>query len=54
VRKFPLRHQHEGGSSTRPCSPGAAAELALVGFNAALGQANLRRLPARRLLRRRY
>ena len=32
----------------------AAAELALVGINAALGQANFRRPPARRLLRRRY
>jgi hypothetical protein len=32
----------------------AAAELALVGVNAALGQANFRRPPARRLLRRRY
>jgi len=31
-----------------------AAELALVGVNAALGQANFRRPPARRLLRRRY
>jgi hypothetical protein len=33
---------------------GAAAELALVGFNAALGQASFRRPPVRRLLRRRY
>jgi len=32
----------------------AAAELALIGVNAALGQANFRRPPARRLLRRRY
>jgi hypothetical protein len=32
----------------------AVAELALVGINAALGQANFRRPPARRLLRRRY
>jgi hypothetical protein len=32
----------------------AAAELTLVGINAALGQANFRRPPARRLLRRRY
>jgi hypothetical protein len=32
----------------------AAAELALVGVNAALGQANFRRPPARRLLRKRY
>ena len=32
----------------------AVAELALVGVNAALGQANFRRPPARRLLRRRY
>jgi hypothetical protein len=32
----------------------AAAELALVGVNAALGQANFRRPPLRRLLRRRY
>ena len=32
----------------------AGAELALVGVNAALGQANFRRPPARRLLRRRY
>jgi hypothetical protein len=32
----------------------AAAELALVGVNAALGQANFRRPPARRWLRRRY
>src|SRR5829696_4290247 len=32
----------------------AAAELALVGINAALGQANFRRPPARRLLRKRY
>ena len=32
----------------------AGAELALVGINAALGQANFRRPPARRLLRRRY
>lgn len=31
-----------------------AAELVLVGVNAALGQANFRRPPARRLLRRRY
>jgi hypothetical protein len=31
-----------------------AAELALVGVNAALGQANFRRPPMRRLLRRRY
>jgi hypothetical protein len=31
-----------------------AAEFALVGVNAALGQANFRRPPARRLLRRRY
>jgi len=31
-----------------------AAELGLVGINAALGQANFRRPPARRLLRRRY
>jgi len=31
-----------------------AAELALVGINAALAQANFRRPPARRLLRRRY
>ena len=30
------------------------AEVALVGVNAALGQANFRRPPARRLLRRRY
>ena len=33
---------------------GAVAELALVGFNAALGQASFRRPPARRLLRRNY
>jgi hypothetical protein len=33
---------------------GAVSELALVGVNAALGQANFRRPPARRLLRRRY
>jgi len=33
---------------------GLAAELALVGANAALGQANFRRPPARRLLRRGY
>lgn len=32
----------------------AAAELALVGVNAALGQEGFRRPPARRLLRRRY
>lgn len=32
----------------------ALAELSLVGINAALGQANFRRPPARRLLRRRY
>jgi hypothetical protein len=32
----------------------AMAELTLVGVNAALGQANFRRPPARRLLRRRY
>jgi len=32
----------------------AAAELALVGVNAALAQANFRRPPTRRLLRRRY
>jgi hypothetical protein len=32
----------------------AGAELALIGVNAALGQANFRRPPARRLLRRRY
>jgi hypothetical protein len=32
----------------------AASELALLGINAALGQANFRRPPARRLLRRRY
>jgi hypothetical protein len=32
----------------------ALSELALVGVNAALGQANFRRPPARRLLRRRY
>jgi hypothetical protein len=32
----------------------AVAELALVGINAALGQAGFRRPPARRLLRRRY
>jgi hypothetical protein len=31
-----------------------AAELTLLGVNAALGQANFRRPPARRLLRRRY
>jgi hypothetical protein len=31
-----------------------AAELALVGINASLAQANFRRPPARRLLRRRY
>lgn len=31
-----------------------AAELALIGVNAALGQANFRRPPARRVLRRRY
>jgi hypothetical protein len=31
-----------------------AAELALVGFNAALAQANFRRPPVRRLLRKRY
>jgi hypothetical protein len=31
-----------------------AAELSLLGVNAALGQANFRRPPARRLLRRRY
>jgi hypothetical protein len=30
------------------------AELALIGVNAALGQANFRRPPARRVLRRRY
>ena len=35
-------------------SANAAAELALVGINAALGQANFRRPPVRRLLRRRY
>src|SRR5215217_1260537 len=35
-------------------SANAAAELALVGVNAALAQANFRRPPARRLLRRRY
>jgi hypothetical protein len=33
---------------------GTVSELALVGVNAALGQANFRRPPARRLLRRRY
>jgi len=32
----------------------ALSELALVGVNAALGQANFRRPPVRRLLRRRY
>ncbi len=32
----------------------ALAEVSLVGVNAALGQANFRRPPARRLLRRRY
>jgi hypothetical protein len=32
----------------------AAAELALVGVNAALGQANFRRPPVRRVLRKRY
>src|SRR5215208_8197521 len=32
----------------------AAAELALIGVNAALGQTNFRRPPARRLLRTRY
>jgi hypothetical protein len=35
-------------------SANVAAELALVGVNAALGQANFRRPPARRLLRTRY
>jgi hypothetical protein len=35
-------------------SANVAAELALVGINAALGQANFRRPPVRRLLRRRY
>lgn len=35
-------------------SANVAAELALVAINAALGQANFRRPPVRRLLRRRY
>jgi hypothetical protein len=35
-------------------SANVAAELGLVAINAALGQANFRRPPVRRLLRRRY
>jgi hypothetical protein len=60
----------EDGSTTAPEASAAAArarralnvlgtanlasELALVGVNSALGQANFRRPPARRLVRRRY
>ena len=59
--KAPSGHRGRGGASSprRSSTPrlawrsGRRAELALVGISAGLGQANVRRPPARRLLRRR-